>query len=154
MGKQAELKTKVTDASVVDFLNAVADENKRADCFQILNLMERITHEKPKMWGSAIVGFGKYHYKYASGREGDWPITGFSPRKQNLTIYIMSGFYNNQDLLKELGKYKTSVGCLYIKKLADVDLKVLEQLIARSLKDLQKLYPSPTPADGKAGDKS
>ena len=139
MAKKVELKTKVNDASVEGFLNSVTDEQKREDCFEILRLMGQVTKEEPKMWGSSIVGFGSYHYKGASGREGDWLLTGFSPRKQNLTLYIMGGFDLHQDLLKKLGKYKTSVGCLYIKKLDDVDKKVLKELIAESVKTTKKL---------------
>ncbi len=139
MAKKVELKTKVNDASVEDFLNSVTDEQKREDCFEILRLMEQVTKEKPKMWGSSIVGFGSYHYKGASGREGDWLLTGFSPRKENLTLYIMGGFDLHQDLLKKLGKHKTSVGCLYIKKLDDVDKEVLKELVAESVKTTKKL---------------
>jgi hypothetical protein len=139
MAKKVELKTKVNDASVEGFLNSVADEQKRKDCFEILRLMEQVTKEEPKMWGSSIVGFGSYHYKGASGREGDWLLTGFSPRKENLTLYIMGGFDLHQDLLKKLGKHKTSVGCLYIKKLDDVDKEVLKELVAESVKTTKKL---------------
>jgi hypothetical protein len=139
MAKKVELKTKVNDASVEGFLNSVTDEQKREDCFEILRLMEQVTKEEPKMWGSSIVGFGSYHYKGASGREGDWLLTGFSPRKENLTLYIMGGFDLHQDLLKKLGKHKTSVGCLYIKKLDDVDKEVLKELVAESVKTMKKL---------------
>jgi hypothetical protein len=139
MAKKAELKTKVNDASVEGFLNSVADEQKRGDCFEILKLMKQVTKETPKMWGSSIVGFGSYHYKGASGREGDWMLTGFSPRKQNLTLYIMGGFDSHKDLLKKLGKYETSVGCLYIKKLDDVDRKVLKELVAASVRTMKNL---------------
>ena len=139
MAKKAELKTKVNDASVEGFLNSVADEQKREDCFEILKLMKQVTKETPKMWGSSIVGFGSYHYKSASGREGDWMLTGFSPRKQNLTLYIMGGFDSHKDLLKKLGKYETSVGCLYIKKLDDVDRKVLKELVAASVRTMKNL---------------
>ncbi len=132
MAKKAEVKTQVNDASVEEFLNSVADEKRRADGFEILNLMQQVTKEKPKMWGASIVGFGSYHYKGSSGREGEWFLTGFSPRKQNLTVYISGGFDLYQDLLKKLGKHKTSMGCLYINKLDDVDRKVLEELIAKS----------------------
>ncbi len=132
MAKKAEVKTQVNDASVEEFLNSVADEKRRADGFEILNLMQQVTKEKPKMWGASIVGFGSYHYKGSSGREGEWFLTGFSPRKQNLTVYISGGFDLYQDLLKKLGKHKTSMGCLYISKLDDVDRKVLEELIAKS----------------------
>lgn len=139
MAKKVELKTKVNEASVEGFLNSVTDEQKREDCFEILRLMKQVTKEEPKMWGSSIVGFGSYHYKGASGREGDWLLTGFSPRKENLTLYIMGGFDLHQDLLKKLGKHKTSVGCLYIKKLDDVDKEVLRELVAESVKTTKKL---------------
>src|SRR3990172_7571192 len=135
----AELKTKVNDASVEDFLNTVEDVQKREDCFEILKMMKQVTKEKPKMWGTSIIGFGSYHYKGASGREGDWMLTGFSPRKQKLTLYLMGGFDLHKDLLKKLGKYKTSVGCLYIKKLDDVDKKVLKALVTESVKTMKKL---------------
>ena len=133
----SELKTKVNTASVEKFLNAVADEQTRKDCYEILKIMKQVTKEEPKMWGASIVGFGSYHYKGASGREGDWMLTGFSPRKQNLTLYLMHGFDVHQDLLKKLGKYKTSMGCLYIKKLEDVDKKVLKELVAESVKRMK-----------------
>ncbi len=139
MAKKVELKTQVNDASVEGFLNAVTDEQKRKDCFEILRLMVEVTKEEPKMWGSSIVGFGSYHYKGASGREGDWLLTGFSPRKENLTLYIMGGFDLHQDLLKKLGKHKTSGGCLYIKKLEDVDKEVLKELVAESVIITKKL---------------
>jgi hypothetical protein len=139
MAKKTELKTKVNSASVEDFLNSVADEQQREDCFEILRIMKQVTKEAPKMWGSSIVGFGTYHYKGASGREGDWFLTGFSPRKQNLTLYIMGGFNSRKDLLKKLGKYKTSAGCLYIKKLDDVDRKLLKELVAESVATTKKL---------------
>lgn len=127
------IKTTVNDASVEDFINTVADEIKRKDSFTLLELFSRITGEKPKMWGSSIIGFGLYHYKSErSKQEGDWPLTGFSPRKQSLTLYIMRGFEDYEDLLKDLGKHKTSVGCLYINKLADVNMAVLEKLLKKS----------------------
>ncbi len=129
----AQLKTTPNTKSVTQFLNSIADETKRRDCKTLLGIMERITKHPPKMWGSSIVGFGSYHYKYASGREGDWFVTGFSPRKQNLTLYIMSGFRRYGGLLEKLGNYKTGKSCLYIKRLDDVDRKVLEQLIAESV---------------------
>jgi len=137
MAKKTELKTKVNDGSVEGFLNSVADEQKREDCFEILKLMKQVTKETPKMWGSSIVGFGSYHYKGASGREGDWMLIGFSPRKQNLTLYLMHGFEVHKDLLKKLGKYKTSMGCLYIKNLDDVDKKVLKELVTESVKRMK-----------------
>ena len=136
---KAELKTKVNKASVEGFLNKVKDEAVRNDCFEILTMMKQVTKEEPKMWGPSIVGFGSYHYKSKSGREGDWMLTGFSPRKQNLTLYLMGGFDEQKDLLKKLGKYKTSVGCLYIKKLEDVDKKVLKTLVTASVKRMKQL---------------
>ncbi len=129
----AELKTKLNDASVEAFLNSVADERKRGDAFTILAMMQEISSEEPRMWGDAIVGFGSYHYKYASGREGDWFVIGFSPRKQNLTLYFMSGLEHQGELLQKLGKHSTGKGCLYIKRLDDVDLPTLKQMIARAV---------------------
>jgi Domain of unknown function (DU1801) len=130
----AELKTKPNKANVEKFLNTVKDGKKRADSFKILELMEKTTKEEPVMWGPSIVGFGKYHYKYESGREGDWFLTGFSPRKQNLTLYIMSGFKKYDELAKKLGKCKAGGSCVYINNLEDVDLKVLKLLITESVK--------------------
>ena len=130
----AELKTKLNDASVEDFLNKVEDEQKRKDSFEIIKMMRQATKEEPKMWGPAIIGFGSYHYKYESGREGDMPIIGFSPRKQNLTLYVGLGEDSKNPLLKKLGKHKTGKVCLYIKKLADVDRTVLQELINESAK--------------------
>jgi hypothetical protein len=130
----AELKTKQTNASVNAFLNAISDEQRRADAIAVAKMMAAATKTKPKMWGTSIVGFGTQHYKYASGREGDWFRTGFAPRKDQLTIYITSSFQQYPDLMKKLGKYKTGLACLHIRKLSDVDQKVLNQLIVRSLK--------------------
>lgn len=133
----AELKTKVNNASVEKFLKTVKDEQKRLDSFKILDMMKKITKEEPKMWGPSIVGFGKYHYKYESGLEGDWFLTGFSPRKQNLTLYIMSGFKRYNELMKKLGKHKTGSSCLYINKLENIDMKVLKELISESVKNMR-----------------
>ena len=129
----SDLKTKPTDASVEDFLNAVEHPVKKVDSFTLLELMKEITGEKPVMWGSSIIGFGELHYKYASGREGDWFKVGFSPRKRSLTVYIMSGFEEYEEQLANLGKHRTGVGCLYINKLADVDMEVLKEIIQKSL---------------------
>ncbi len=134
---KAELKTKPTRADVDKFLNSIKDEKKREDSFKILKMMKQITKEEPKMWGSSIVGFGDYHYRYASGREGDWFLTGFSPRKQSLTLYMMSYLEKYEKILKRLGKYKSGKGCLYIKKLEDVDMKVLKELITASIRRLK-----------------
>lgn len=133
----AELKTKKNEQSVEAFLDSIADEHTRKDCYTILNMMQEAAKSPPKMWGSAIVGFGDYHYKSErSGREGDWFLAGFSPRKQNLSLYIMAGFGECEELLSQLGKYKTGVGCLYIKRLADVDLNVLKEIIEISVKKM------------------
>ena len=134
-----ELKTKKTDQSVETFLSGVADEKKRQDCFTVLKLMKQVTGREPKMWGSSIVGFGSYHYKYQSGREGDWFLTGFSPRKQNLTLYIMPGFARYEALMKKLGKYKTGKSCLYVKKIEDIDLQTLRELVKQSVEYVAKL---------------
>jgi len=130
----ADLKTVPTKVSVDKFPKGIKDENSREDCLQILQIMERATKSKAKMWGTSIVGFGDTHYVYKSGREGDWFITGFSPRKQNLTLYMMGGFDQFPDLMKILGKHSTGKGCLYIKKLEDVDIKILKELINKSVK--------------------
>jgi hypothetical protein len=127
-----ELKTRVNDQNVQAFIGAVPDEQKRQDCYDILALMQEVTGYEPKMWGNSIVGFGSYHYRYASGREGDWFLTGFSPRKQNMTLYIMAGFDQYDELMAKLGKYKTGKSCLYIKRLGDVDQETLRELVRQS----------------------
>jgi hypothetical protein len=137
----AELKTKVSHASVSDFLHTIEPEAKRQDAFALLQLFEKITGEEAKLWGSSIIGFGQYHYTYDSGQEGDACLTGFSPRKANLTIYIMPGFKEYQDLLEKLGKHKTSVSCLYINKLSDIDIDVLSQLVKKGYIDMKEKYP-------------
>lgn len=134
----AELKTQWTDASVVGFLNAVEHEGKREDSFDILELMREVTGWEPAMWGPTIVGFGSYTYKYASSREGEWMLVGFSPRKRNLTLYIMSGFDEYDALLARLGKYKTGKSCLYINKLANVDMQVLRELVQQSAQHMKE----------------
>lgn len=133
----AELKTKVNDARPEDFINRVASEQRRKDGFVLLDLFKRVTGLPPKMWGASIIGFGQYHYKSErSSQEGDWPLVGFSPRKQNLSLYVSPN--NFPELLKDLGKHKASVGCLYINKLDDVDMKVLEELVDASYKRAKK----------------
>lgn len=127
-----ELKTKPNDLSVTEFLDGILEEKRRQDCYKVLKIMEEVTDAKPKMWGSSIVGFGDYRYKYASGREGDWFIVGFSPRKQNLTLYLMGGLLQQTDLLQQLGKYKMGKGCLYINKLEDINLEILRAMILKS----------------------
>jgi len=134
----AELKTKRNKGDVEAFLNSVADEKKRQDSFTILELMKKVTGKEPAMWGDSIIGFGNYHYKYASGREGDWFLTGFSPRVQNLTLYIMAGFDEYNQLLGKLGKHSTGKSCLYIKKIEDIDINVLKELVKRSVEHMER----------------
>ncbi len=135
----AEPKTKVNDASVEDFLGSIENETRQKDGFELLELYKRVTGLEPKMWGSSIVGFGMYHYRSGrSSQEGDWPLAAFSPRKQSLTLYVDP--QNFPDLLKDLGKHTTSVACLYIKKLDDIDLKALERLVSASFKQAKEDY--------------
>ena len=132
----AELKTKRTDESVEDFLNRIPDAERREDCLAIAKLMEEVTGHKPEMWGPSIVGFGSYHYKYASGHEGEWPVTGFSPRKKDLTLYLMMGFEKHHELMKQLGKHSVGKSCLYIKRLSDIHVPTLKKLIKASVRQL------------------
>ena len=136
----AENKTKATKASTAAFINGIADAKRRAECKAVAKMMRAATGKNAKMWGTSIVGYGTYDYKYESGREGSFMITGFSPRAQNLTIYIMPGFTPFAALMNKLGKYKTGKSCLYIKKLEDVDQKVLQTLIERSVKWMRRKY--------------
>ena len=136
----AENKTQPTKASVTAFINAIDDPEKRADARKLAAMMRKATGKRAKMWGPSMVGYGTYHYKYASGREGDFMVTGFSPRKQALTVYIMAGFSKYDALMKKLGKYKTGKSCLYIKRLSDVDEAVLQRLIGESVKYMRKNY--------------
>lgn len=136
----AELKTQPTTQSVSDFLNTVGNKKMRADCPVIAKMMREATGKRARMWGTSIVGFGTYDYKYASGREGSWPIVGFSPRSRNLTLYIMPGFSNFQKLMAQLGKYKTGKSCLYINSLEDIDQKKLKALIDGSVRYMRKEY--------------
>ena len=131
----SEMKTQKNDADVIAFLNGIEDEQRRKDSFALLELMTKISGEQPFMWGDSIIGFDTYHYRYASGREGDWMKVGFSPRKQALTLYLSYGFEEKQDLLQRLGKHKTGKACLYIKKLADIDTDVLRELIEQTLSE-------------------
>lgn len=136
----ATLKTQPTDASVDDFIESVEPERRRDDARQLLKLLRRVTRTKPKLWGDSIVGFGKYHYEYDTGREGDWFRVGFSPRKANLVVYIMPGYRDYGELMQKLGKHKLGKSCLYINKLADIDLAVLEELVRESLAYLKQTY--------------
>jgi hypothetical protein len=137
----AELKTKKTGASVPTFLKSVEHEQRRRDSIELLEIFRQVTKMSPKLWGDSIVGFGEYHYKSErSSQEGDWPLTGFSPRKRSMTVYIMPGFTDYQELLSKLGQHKTSVSCIYFNKLENVDVKILKQIIQRSVADMKKIY--------------
>lgn len=138
----AKNKTTETSSSVEGFIDTVQDETKRDDSFRLIDVMKKQTGYDPKMWGPSIIGFGSYHYKYESGREGDAPIAAFSPRKSALVIYFYGGFEQREQLLAKLGKHKTEKGCVYIKKLDDINLSVLQQMIANQIKHIQKLYPN------------
>lgn len=137
----AKNKTTETESSVIDFVNSVEDEVKRNDAFELIKIMQKETGFEPKMWGSAIIGFGSYHYKYESGHEGDAPLVAFSPRKAAISLYLYFYEDNKEELLSKLGKHKASKGCIYIKKLADIDIEILKIMISASVKELQKLYP-------------
>lgn len=134
----AELKTKVNDASVTDFINSVEDKQKREDSFVILNMMQKISGFEPKMWGECMIGFGSYHYKSKSGSEGDWFKLGFSPRKQAISLYLLHCNERNTELLADLGKFKTGVGCVYVKRLSDINASVLEKMIANAANRMDK----------------
>lgn len=136
----AENKTKATPQSVTEFINKL-DDKKKADALLLLDILQEHTGYDPVMWGSSIIGFGRYHYKYESGREGDMPLVGFSPRKTAISLYLCSDFKEKQPLLEKLGKHKASVGCVYIKKLADIDMNVLLKLVDASTKATLKMYP-------------
>jgi hypothetical protein len=137
----SDVKTVPTKTSPRDFIATVTHATRRKDAEALVEMMGRITGWEPRMWGPAIIGFGEYHYKYDSGREGDFMRTGFSPRKQNMVVYIMPGYSNYDEILGRLGKHKLGKSCLYINKLADVDLTVLEELIRAGLDDMREKYP-------------
>jgi hypothetical protein len=138
----AELKTQVNDASVIDFINSVEIEQRRMDSLELLRIFAEETGEQPKMWGDSIVGYGKYHYEsQRSAQKGDWMMTGFSPRKQNISIYIIPGFTQYDDIMSDLGKFKTSVSCLYVKKLSDIDETKLRKLIKAAFDHMKSKYP-------------
>lgn len=136
-----ELKTKKTNRSVRAFVSRIKEIDKRNDVNALIKIFTKVTRQKAVMWGDSIVGFGEYHYKSSSGQEGDWPRTGFSPRKQNLTIYIMLGFEKYKDIMKNLGSYKTARSCLYIKRISDIDMSILKKLIKKSFLDMKRKYP-------------
>jgi uncharacterized protein DUF1801 len=137
----AELKTKVNNASVVKFLASINNEQQRKDSFEILELMKKATGNEPNMWGDAIIGFGTYHYKYASGREGDWMRIGFSPRKGKISLYLMCGVEHEKKILDRIGKYKHGKSCFYINKMADVKKDVLAELIQSAIEKMDEKYP-------------
>lgn len=137
----AELKTKINDGDVIAFIEAIEDPKRKEDSYKALRLMKELSGCEPKMWGGSIVGFDSYHYVYDSGREGDWFVLGFSPRKQALSLYIMAGFSKYQDLMDKLGKYKTGKSCLYLKKWEDIDEKILRELITSSIAYIKEKYP-------------
>lgn len=139
----AEAKTKPTGVSVEKHIACLPNEQLRSDAQTLVAMMRRVTKQEPKMWGPSIVGFGSYHYKYASGHEGDSALAGFAARKSEFAIYLVAGFEGQEELLAKLGKHKTAKACLYIRRLADVDLKVLEKLVARSVAEMKRRYPSP-----------
>lgn len=138
----AKIKTTETLKSVVDFINSVSDEIKRKDSFQIIKIMQKLTGCEPKMWGPSIVGFGRYHYKYDSGHEGDMPLAAFSPRSTAIVVYLAEHFEDKDELLKNLGKSKTGKVCLYIKRLDDIDISVLEKMILNSIRNTESCYPN------------
>ncbi|MBO9672923.1 MAG: DUF1801 domain-containing protein [Sphingobacteriaceae bacterium] len=137
----AQNKTTENDLSVTDFLNTIPDENKKADCFNLSDIITETTGFKAKMWGTAIVGFGSYHYKYESGREGDAPLFGFSPRKDAIALYFSSRFNNREELLAKFGKHKTAKACVYIKKMSDINVEVLKEMVTNSVAWISSLYP-------------
>ena len=135
-----ENKTKQTNENVEWFLSSIEEDQKREDCQNLLDIMQEITQQPPKMWGTSIVGFGEYHYKYKTGREGDWFLTGFAPRKQALTLYLMCDLSHDGLDFEGLGKYKKGKGCLYVKRLSDVNLNVLKRIIKDSIKIIDEKY--------------
>ncbi|MFC1225431.1 DUF1801 domain-containing protein [Pedobacter sp. BG31] len=137
----AKNKTTENDLSVNDFLNTVTDETKRKDCFNLSSIIAETTGFKAKMWGTAIVGFGSYHYKYESGRAGDAPLAGFSPRKDAIALYLSLGFEKRDELLAKFGKHKTAKACIYVKHLSDIDVEILKEMVANSVARIKSLYP-------------
>lgn len=137
----AKNKTTATESSVIDFINNVDDATKRNDSFELIKIMQDITGSEATMWGPSIIGFGTYHYKYESGREGDAPLVGFSPRKAAISLYLSLSAKSREELLPQLGKYKSEKGCIYIKKLSDTDPEILQKLVVLSVENLNQLYP-------------
>jgi len=137
---KATVKTVETNNSVVDFIHQIADEKKKTDCFALVEIMKEQSGFEPKLWGPSIIGFGAYHYKYESGREGEAPLVAFSPRKNEISLYLSSSFENREGLLQKFGKHKSAKACIYIKRLEDVDLAVLKKMISLSIKQVQRLH--------------
>ena len=137
---KAQNKTVQTSEDVAQFLNTIADESKRMDCFKLATIMQSQSGFVPKMWGPSIVGFGSYHYKYESGREGDAPLVAFSPRKAEISLYLSSGFEKREELLQQLGKHKSAKACIYIKRLQDINTVILEKMISNAVKHVKALY--------------
>ena len=137
----AKIKTTETSKSVTEFVNSVSDEIKRKDSLKIIDIMQKQTGFEPKMWGPGIIGFGNYHYKYESGHEGDMPLAGFSPRSTGVVLYLCENFENKDELFQKLGKHKAGKVCIYIKRIADIDVSVLKKMISNSVKHIQALYP-------------
>jgi len=137
----AKNKTTETDSSVEAFIQAVPNLTKQQDSWQLIKILQNLSGFEPKMWGPSIIGFGSYHYKYDSGHEGDAPLAGFSPRKDAISLYLWPTFDSKDTLLQKFGKFKTGKSCIYIKKLADIDLEILEELVSASIKEVKKLYP-------------
>lgn len=138
----AKTKTFKTDQDVTEFINSIVDEKKRTDSFKLIEVMSGVTGFKPYMWGPSIIGFGNYHYKYQSGHEGDAPLAGFSPRKNAISLYMSSMFPEREELLKQLGKYRSAVACIYIKKLDDINMSILKKMIGASARHTKKIYPN------------
>lgn len=138
----AKTKTTKTEVDVLDYIDAISDEQKRADSYKLIELMSDITGLQPYMWGPSIIGFGNYHYKYESGHEGDAPLAGFSPRKAAISLYVEGKFPQREELLQQLGKHKAAVACIYVKKLSDIDLSVLKEMVIASMNETRKRYPS------------
>lgn len=136
----AKVKTVETNNSVTDFINSIPDETKKTDCFALIEIMKEQSGFEPKLWGPGIVGFGSYHYKYESGREGEAPLVAFSPRKSEISLYLSSSFENREELLLQFGKHKSAKACIYVKKLNDINLDILKKMISLSIKQVKRLY--------------
>jgi len=136
----SEIKTRLNDKDLDEFLNSIENRKRSEDTNKIIDIMKKVTSHEPKMWGDSIIGFDTYHYKYKTGREGDWLAIGVAPRKQNISLYLMNGFNEYEDLLSKLGKHKVGKACLYINKIEDINIKILEELIAKSYKSVKEMY--------------